>query len=117
MTDEIFQLQAADALHCGEFTATPLGALVSAMLEGKPAALANRASEVDVINGGVVATLELVADALENGETVDADRIGGVADCLRLMASLSAFCIAANNCIQAAETARRYCAKNPEKAQ
>ncbi len=95
MQQKNFQLLAADALNCGTFTNTPLGALMFSMLTGDAGACERFECEVDLIESHIVSTLELVADSMENGDKLDETRAGKAADVMRLMASLTGFCISA----------------------
>lgn len=97
MQQKNFQLLAADALNCGTFTDTPLGALMFSMLNGDAAAYERLECEIDLLESLIVSTLELAADGVENGDKLDGTRAGQVADVMRLAASLTGFCISARN--------------------
>lgn len=85
------------------FRQTSIGAIVAGMVNNDDEVLTNCDCEVQTINGMIGSTLELVADAVENGDKVDEHRAGNVADRLRLMASLSRFCSEAMTMIQDAQ--------------
>lgn len=114
-TNDSFQLKAADALNYGNFVETPVGAITFNMMTGDAPALAGRGCEVDIIESAISLTLGLIADAVEGGDRIDAVRAGQVADSLRLMASLTGFCVSSRNAIELAQEMARKNAGNNNK--
>lgn len=97
MQQKNFQLEAADMMNYGGFAQTPIGALLLPMLKGDAALYARCDTEVKLIESGIVSTLNLIADGVERGDLVDVARAGSIAEALRLMASLTGFCISARD--------------------